>query len=55
MIKHHGFTDASNECMNCESIEVGLYLPMPKQYVSMNCKDCVHDEEENDKYTLIYV
>ena len=48
MIKRHGFTDDSNECMNCESTEVGLYLPMPKQYISMNSKDCEHEEEEND-------
>ena len=55
MMNHHSFTDDSNEWMTCESIEVGLYLQMPKQYVSMNCKDCEHEEEENDLYTLTCV
>ena len=41
--------------MNCESIEVGLYLPMPKQYVSMNCKEGEHEGKEKDQYTLTCV
>ena len=40
LIEQHGFSDESNECMNCESSEVGLYRAMPFQAVCMNCKDC---------------
>ena len=40
MLEDHGFMDDSKECMNCESIDVGLYLPAPQQYIVMNCKDC---------------
>ena len=40
LIEQHGFSDNSNECMNCESTEVGLYRAMPFQAVCMNCKDC---------------
>ena len=48
MIVDHGFLDDSKECINCESIEVGLYIPMPQQYIFMNCKDCEREEEEDD-------
>jgi hypothetical protein len=48
MIVNHGFLDDSKECMNCESLEVVLYLPVPQQYIFMNCKDCEHEEEEED-------
>ena len=40
LIEQHGFLDDSNECMNCESTEVGLYRAMPFQSVCMNCKHC---------------
>ena len=40
LIEQHGFLDQSNECMNCEFSEVGLYRAMPFQAVCMNCKDC---------------
>jgi hypothetical protein len=40
LIEQHGFSDDSNECMNCESTEVGLYRAMPFQSVCMNCKNC---------------
>ena len=48
MIEDHDFLDDSNECMNCESVEVGLYLPVPRQYIFMNCKSCEREEEEDD-------
>ena len=40
LIEQQGFSDQSDECMNCESSEVGLYRAMPFQAVFMNCKDC---------------
>ena len=41
MIKQHGFSDEnSDECMNCESTEVGDYRPVPSQQILMNCKNC---------------
>ena len=40
MIKQHGFEDNSDNCMNCEGTEVGLYRPMPFQAVHMNCVEC---------------
>ena len=40
MIKENVFLDYSDKCMNCESTEVGLYIPVPQQYVFMNCIDC---------------
>ena len=41
MIKQHGFSDKhSDECMNCESTEVGDYRPVPSQQILMNCKNC---------------
>jgi hypothetical protein len=40
LIEQHGFSDISNECMNCESTKVGIYRAMPYQAVCMNCTDC---------------
>ena len=55
MIEEHGFLDDSDKCMNCESTEVGLYLPVPQQYVFMNCIDCQREEDEDHKYNLTCV
>ena len=46
LLENHGFIDDSEECMNCESIDVGLYLPAPQQYIVMNCRDCESEEED---------
>ena len=48
MIKQHGFSDEhSDECMNCESTEVGDYRPVPSQHIFMNCKNCELLEAES--------
>ena len=48
MIKLHGFSDEhSDECMNCESTEVGDYRPVPSQHIFMNCKNCELFEAES--------
>ena len=48
MIKQHGFSDEhSDECMNCESTEVGDYRPVPSQHIFMNCKNCELFEAES--------
>ena len=40
MIKLHGFQDDSNECMQCESTQLGRYMPMGCQAIFMECTTC---------------
>ena len=40
MIEQHGFLDDSNECMHCESTQLGNYTPVPSQQIFMECTNC---------------
>ena len=40
MIEQHGFLDDSNECMHCESTQLGNYTPVPSQKIFMECTNC---------------
>ena len=40
MIELHGFRDDSNECMQCESTQLGRYIPMGSQNMFMECTNC---------------
>ena len=40
MIELHGFRDDSNECMQCESTQLGRYIPVGSQNILMECNNC---------------
>ena len=40
MIELHGFLDDSNECKQCESIQLGGYVPVGSQNIFIECISC---------------